>query len=99
MVDLNEPMVIAAYLRREAETTTDFRQRERCTDAYKAIDSLVAEVDRLRGQVEVASELLTAMGLLWGDKMPNGKMSDGISFGDAIRRYHDARAAWEKVKT
>jgi len=61
MIDLNESLVIASYLRREAETTTDFRQRERCTDAYKTIESLVAEVERLREQVGAAIDYIDVL--------------------------------------
>ena len=40
----DDALVVAAYLRREAETTTDFRQETRCTDAANTIERLVEQV-------------------------------------------------------
>ena len=52
MTDLDQDLVLASYLRRESETTTDFRQRERCTDAYKAIENLVEQLSAARELIE-----------------------------------------------
>ena len=98
MTDLDQDLVLASYLRREAETTTDFRQRERCTDAYKAIEKLVEQRNAARELIEAIDAERAVEGNYFDPGTPEEQKAATVVHIKATIRKADARAEWDRVK-
>ena len=99
MTDLDKARDVSGHLHRWlADPDRDLTvYTEDCLERAEAtIDSLVAEVERLRGQVGSAVEVIATHDAI------NAAMSDRsvstMTFGELVDRSRAARAAWEKVK-